>query len=44
MFKMVGLGIAMGNAIDDVKKIADIIIDTNDNDGIGKYLNRILTK
>lgn len=38
MLKMIGLGIAMGNAIDDVKKIADIIIDTNDNDVIGKYL------
>ncbi len=44
MLKMVGCGIAMGNAIDEVKEIADVIIDTNDNDGIAKYLKELERK
>lgn len=27
-----------GNAIDEVKEIADIVIESNDNDGIARYL------
>lgn len=38
MLKLCGIGIAMGNAIQDVKQIADIVIGTNDNDGIADYL------
>lgn len=38
MLKMVGTDIAMGNAIDEVKSIADIIIGTNDEDGIADFL------
>ena len=38
MLKLCGMGIAMGNAIQDVKNIADAIIGTNDNDGIADYL------
>ena len=38
MLKLCGMGIAMGNAIQDVKNIADIIIGTNDNEGIADYL------
>ncbi len=38
MLKLCGIGVAMGNAIDEVKAIADCIIGDNDNDGIGKYL------
>ena len=34
MLKCVGNGIAMGNATDDVKKAADYITDTVQNDGI----------
>lgn len=40
MLKICGKGIAMGNAIEAVKAIADEVIDTNDNDGIAKYLLR----
>lgn len=39
MLKLAGIGVAMGNAIDEVKVIADIVIDSNDNDGIAQYLH-----
>ena len=38
MLKLCGKGIAMGNALDEVKKAADLTIGTNDDDGIAKYL------
>ncbi len=38
MLKLCGTGIAMGNAIDEVKAVADQVIGDNDNDGIGYYL------
>lgn len=45
MIENVGLGIAMGNAVDELKKKAKFITDTNDNEGISKamrkYLNNI---
>ncbi|MBQ5674278.1 MAG: HAD hydrolase family protein, partial [Lachnospiraceae bacterium] len=31
-------GIAMGNALQEVKNIADIVIGTNDEDGIAQWL------
>lgn len=42
MLKMAGYGIAMGNAIDEVKAIADLVIGTNDEDGIANYLQTLL--
>ncbi len=42
MLKLCGKGIAMGNSIDEVKNIADLVIDSNDNDGIAKYLEQSL--
>lgn len=42
MLKSSGIGVAMGNAIDEVKEAADIIIGTNDNDGIATYLESYL--
>ncbi|UTI85331.1 HAD hydrolase family protein [Mammaliicoccus sciuri] len=30
----------MGNAIPELKEIATEVTDTNNNDGIGKYLNK----
>lgn len=33
-----GYGIAMGNAIDEVKRVAYDVCDTNDNDGVAKWL------
>lgn len=38
MLKMCGKGIAMGNAIDAVKEIADEVVDSNDSDGIAKWV------
>lgn len=35
-----GMGIAMGNALEEVKAIADKIIDTNENDGIALFLEK----
>ena len=37
-----GIGVAMGNAAEKVKEIADEVTDTNDNDGIAKSLYRHL--
>lgn len=38
MLKLCGKGIAMGNAISEVKEIADLVIGSNDEDGIAEYL------
>ena len=38
MLGYAGIGIAMGNALDEVKACAGYICDTNDNDGIAKWL------
>lgn len=38
MLKLCGKGVAMGNAIDEVKTVADVVIGTNDEDGIAEYL------
>lgn len=43
MLEYVGHGVAMGNAIDEVKAIANEVTDTNDKDGIAKTLQRILS-
>jgi hydroxymethylpyrimidine pyrophosphatase-like HAD family hydrolase len=39
MIEFAGAGIAMGNAPDEIKKIADFVTDTNNNDGVAKALN-----
>lgn len=39
-----GYSVAMANACDNVKKRADIIADTNNNDGVIKVLHNILEK
>ena len=38
MIKHAGIGVAMGNANDDVKEISDYITDSVDDDGIYKEL------
>ena len=40
--KMCGRGVAMGNALDVVKEAADVIIGSNDEDGIAEYLEELL--
>ncbi|MBR4865253.1 MAG: HAD family phosphatase [Clostridia bacterium] len=42
MLKLCGVGVAMGNAIPEVKEAADLTIGSNDRDGIAEYLERIL--
>lgn len=42
MIQKAGLGIAMGNAHDTIKEIANDITDTNDNDGVAKALYKYL--
>ncbi len=34
-----GFGVAMSNSIDEIRMIADEICDTNDNDGVAKWLD-----
>lgn len=41
MLKLCGVGVAMGNAIDEVKTIADCVIGDNDHDGIANYLQSV---
>lgn len=40
MVEFAGLGVAMGNATDELKAVADEITDSNENDGIAKSLYR----
>ena len=42
MLQIVGEGVAMGNADEELKKIVGRTCDTNDNDGIAKYLEKYL--
>ena len=41
MIEYAGFGVAMGNAIDKVKKLADYITDTNKEDGVAKAIKKI---
>jgi hypothetical protein len=41
MLKLCGVGVAMGNAIDEVKTIADCVIGDNDHNGIANYLQNV---
>lgn len=43
MLQLCGRGIAMGNAIDEVKAQADLVIGSNDEDGIAAYLEKMGT-
>ena len=38
LLKYSGIGVAMGNALDEVKSIANFVCDTNENDGVAKWL------
>jgi len=42
MFKIAGTSVAVSNALDEVKAVADIILPhSNDEDGVAKYLEKI---
>ena len=40
MMKLAGIGVAMGNASDAMKKEADYVTDTNNEDGVAEAINR----
>lgn len=42
MIEYAGLGIAMGNAPDEVKEAANYVTDTNNNDGVAKALVKFI--
>lgn len=44
MIKYAGTGIAMGNASEDIKSVADYVTDTNVNDGVAKAINKFVLK
>ena len=42
MIEYAGLGVAMENATDETKKIANYITDSNDNDGVKKIIDKFI--
>ena len=42
MIKVAGTGVAMGNAVAELKNVSDFITESNDNDGIANWINRHL--
>ena len=45
MFEVAGTGVAMANAVDPIKDVADYVTKSNDEDGIAYYLeNFVLNK
>lgn len=44
MIGYAGLGVAMGNAEEDVKKIANYVCETNDDDGVAKTVEKLVLK
>ena len=37
----IGYGVAMGNAIEEVKNVADTVTTTNEEDGVAQILEKI---
>ncbi len=42
MIQMAGFGVAMGNAIDAVKNVADYVTDTNEQEGVAKAIQKFI--
>ncbi|QMV40044.1 Cof-type HAD-IIB family hydrolase [Cohnella cholangitidis] len=42
LFKTCGWPVAMGNAVEELKRLSKEITDTNDNDGVAKTLERLI--
>lgn len=40
MIEAAGLGVAMGNATDDIRKIADVTTDDNNHDGVAAAIEK----
>jgi len=42
MFKLAGTSVAVSNALDEVKAVADVVLPhSNDEDGVARYLSKI---
>ena len=41
MIEFAGLGVAMGNAPEEIKAAADIVTDNNNSDGVAKALEKL---
>jgi len=44
MIEFAGLGVAMGNAPEDIKEKANHVTDTNMNDGVAKVVEEFILK
>jgi len=44
MLQECGIGIVVSNAADEIKNVADFVCDTNDNDGVAKWIEENLCK
>ena len=44
MLSKVGLGVAVENSKQAVKQVADDLTESNFNDGVAKYINKIFSK
>ena len=44
MIEYAGIGVAMGNSVPETKAVADIITDTNNNDGVGKAVEKYVLR
>lgn len=44
MVKEAGFGVAVGNAVEEVKEAADYITDTNENEGVAKAIEKFALK
>ncbi|WP_317366974.1 Cof-type HAD-IIB family hydrolase [uncultured Tyzzerella sp.] len=42
MVKIAGLGVAMGNGVEEIKNVANYITDTNENDGVAKVIDKYI--
>lgn len=42
MIEYAGMGVAMGNAEESVKKVANYVTDTNNNSGVAKAINKFI--
>ena len=42
MIEYAGLGIAMGNAMEETKALADYVTDTNDNHGVAAAIEKFI--
>ena len=42
MIQFAGLGVAMGNAMEETKKVADYVCDTNNNNGVAKVIKQLI--